>query len=57
MNDERRLIDGGQIFQNKGTDKADAAGDARPVDIAANRAGTATNGVGGDEQPFRTNGA
>ncbi|KAK5013504.1 hypothetical protein LTR39_003615 [Cryomyces antarcticus] len=34
MNDERRLIDGGQVFQNKGTDKADAAGDARPVDIA-----------------------
>ncbi|TKA80729.1 hypothetical protein B0A49_01146 [Cryomyces minteri] len=57
MNDERRLIDGGQVFQNKGTDKADAAGDAKPVDIAANRAGTATNGVGGDEQPFRTNGA
>jgi hypothetical protein len=28
-NDERRLIVGGQVFKNKATDKADAAGDAK----------------------------
>lgn len=38
-NTERRLVEGGQIFRNKATDKVDAAGAARPVDIEANKAG------------------
>jgi hypothetical protein len=36
QNLERRLVEGGQIFRNKATDKADAAGDAKPVDIVHN---------------------
>lgn len=43
-NDERRLLDGAQLFKNKATDKADAAGAAKIVDIEANKAGIA-NGV------------
>ncbi|KAF2147118.1 uncharacterized protein K452DRAFT_347947 [Aplosporella prunicola CBS 121167] len=35
LNSERRLVEGAQIF--RATDKADAAGDAKPVDIAANK--------------------
>lgn len=35
-NDERRLTDGAQVFRNKATDKADAAGDAKVKDTAAN---------------------
>lgn len=31
QNTERRLADGSQIFNNKATDKADAAGAAKPV--------------------------
>lgn len=45
-NEERRLFDGAQVFRNKATDKADAAGDAKIVDIEANKAGVAsTNGT------------
>lgn len=39
QNNERRLVDGGQVFSNKATEKADVAGDAKVVDIAANKAG------------------
>ncbi|KAE9365976.1 FAD/NAD(P)-binding domain-containing protein [Stipitochalara longipes BDJ] len=45
-NDERRLIEGNQVFRNKATDKADAAGDAKIVDIEANKAGL-SNGTNG----------
>jgi len=44
-NTERRLVEGNQVFRNKATDKADAAGAARVVDIEANKAGIAANGV------------
>lgn len=37
VNDERRLLDGAQIYKKKPTDKADAAGAAKIVDIAANK--------------------
>lgn len=40
QNTERRLYEGGQIFRNKATDKVDAAGAAKPVDIAANLNGS-----------------
>jgi len=45
QNTERRLTDGSQIFgqklfSNKATDKADAAGDAKLVDISNNLNGT-----------------
>ncbi|TVY90794.1 hypothetical protein LAWI1_G005219 [Lachnellula willkommii] len=43
QNTERRLVEGGQVFSNKATNKADAAGDAKVVDIEANKAGN-TNG-------------
>ncbi|TAQ86228.1 hypothetical protein B7494_g5444 [Chlorociboria aeruginascens] len=49
-NTERRLADGAQVFRNKATDKADAAGDATPVNIEANKAGH-TNGT--KEVPIR----
>jgi len=39
QNTERRLYDGSQVFKNNATDKVDAAGAAKPVDIAANLAG------------------
>lgn len=39
QNNERRLEEGGQIFRNAATDKADAAGDAHVVDAVANKAG------------------
>lgn len=39
QNSERRLVEGGQVFRNKATDKVDAAGAAKPVDIEANKAG------------------
>ncbi|PMD61905.1 FAD/NAD(P)-binding domain-containing protein [Hyaloscypha bicolor E] len=45
-NEERRLIEGNHVFRNKATDKADAAGDAKIVDIEANKAGL-TNGTNG----------
>lgn len=35
-NTERRLTDGAQVFKNKGTDKADHAGDAKLNDVVAN---------------------
>ena len=41
-NDERRLRDGAQIFKNKATDKADAAGAAKVVDIEAKKTSGAT---------------
>jgi hypothetical protein len=37
-NTERRLFEGSQVFKNKATDKADAAGAAKVVDIEANKA-------------------
>jgi hypothetical protein len=46
QNTERRLVEGNQVFRNKATDKADAAGDAKIVDIEANKAGL-TNGTNG----------
>jgi hypothetical protein len=45
-NEERRLIEGNQIFRNKATGKVAAAGDAKIVDIEANKAGLA-NGTNG----------
>jgi hypothetical protein len=56
QNTERRLMEGSQIFKNKATDKADAAGDAQIVDIESNKAGiiNGTNGVEkGRELPTR----
>jgi hypothetical protein len=44
QNNERRLVDGSQVFRNKAADKADAAGAAKVVDIEANKAGL-TNGT------------
>ncbi|KFX92557.1 hypothetical protein V495_06059 [Pseudogymnoascus sp. VKM F-4514 (FW-929)] len=39
-NEERRLTDGAQLFRNTATDKADAAGDAKYVDIMSTKAGS-----------------
>lgn len=39
-NEERRLTDGAQLFRNTATDKADAAGDAKFVDIMSTKAGS-----------------
>lgn len=39
-NEERRLTDGAQIFTNTATDKADAAGDAKLVDIMSTKTGS-----------------
>ncbi|KAL5347341.1 hypothetical protein ACLOAV_007652 [Pseudogymnoascus australis] len=51
-NQERRLTDGAQLFRNTATDKADAAGDAKYVDIMSTKAagsksdlGPLTNGI------------
>jgi hypothetical protein len=49
QNTERRLTDGAQLFRNPATDKADAAGDAKVVDIEANKA-SITNGINGTKQ-------
>jgi hypothetical protein len=49
QNTERRLVEGSQIFRNKATDKADAAGTAKPVDIEAKKAGI-TNGTNGTKE-------
>jgi hypothetical protein len=49
QNTERRLVEGNQIFRNKATDKADAAGAAKAVDIEANKAGL-TNGTNGTKE-------
>ncbi|OBT46930.1 hypothetical protein VE00_02521 [Pseudogymnoascus sp. WSF 3629] len=38
-NEERRLTDGAQLFRNSATDKADAAGDAKFVDIMSTKSG------------------
>lgn len=38
-NTERRLLEGIQVFKNQATDKVDAAGAAKIVDIEANKAG------------------
>lgn len=43
-NTERRLVEGGQTFKNKATDKADAAGAAKVVNITSNK-GATTNGT------------
>lgn len=40
QNKERRLMDGAQFFRNPATDKADAAGDAKPVNIMSTETGT-----------------
>lgn len=56
QNTERRLMDGSQAFKNKATNKADAAGAAKVVEIEANKAGivNGTNGVEkGREVPTR----
>lgn len=50
-NNERRLTDGAQVFKNSATDKADAAGDASPVAIAAN-----LNGVNDNAKKLTING-
>ncbi|OBT55627.1 hypothetical protein VE04_03848 [Pseudogymnoascus sp. 24MN13] len=39
-NEERRLTDGAQLFRNTATDKADAAGEAKFVDIMSTKAGS-----------------
>ncbi|OBT73369.1 hypothetical protein VF21_07697 [Pseudogymnoascus sp. 05NY08] len=39
-NEERRLTDGAQLFRNTATDKADAAGDAKVVDIMSTKSGS-----------------
>lgn len=39
-NEERRLTDGAQLFRNTATDKADAAGEAKYVDIGSTKAGS-----------------
>lgn len=52
-NDERRLLEGAQTFRNKATDKADAAGAAKVIDIEANKAGVAhslANGSGSTKE-------
>jgi hypothetical protein len=49
-NDERRLLDGAQLFKNKTTDKADAAGASKLVDIEANKGGIAN---GAKDLPVR----
>lgn len=46
QNTERRLFEGSQVFRNKATDKADAAGDAKVVDIEANKAGVPSTANG-----------
>jgi hypothetical protein len=48
-NTERRLFEGTQVFKKRSTDAADAAGDAKIVDIEANKA--TVNGV--KEAPIR----
>lgn len=55
QNTERRLFEGNQVFRNKATDKADAAGDAKVVDIESNKAGLTSNGSanGSKEVPTR----
>jgi hypothetical protein len=53
QNTERRLMDGSQVFKNKATDKADAAGDAKIVDIEANKGGI-TNGESNGVQKLPT---
>lgn len=53
QNNERRLFEGNQVFRNKATDKADAAGDAKIVDIEANRAGITSSTNGSKEVPTR----
>jgi hypothetical protein len=47
QNTERRLFEGHQVFRNKATDKADAAGDAKVVDIESNKAGLANGSANG----------
>jgi hypothetical protein len=49
QNTERRLVEGNQVFRNKATEKADAAGAAKVVDIEANKAGL-TNGTNGTKE-------
>jgi len=53
QNTERRLVEGAQAFRNKATDKADAAGAAKVVDIEANKAGITNGSNGTKELPTR----
>jgi hypothetical protein len=62
-NDERRLVQGGHVFSNKATNKADEAGAAKLVDIQANKAGLlsktcthTTNGINGSNGPASPSG-
>ena len=50
QNTERRLVEGSQIFRNKATDMADAAGAAKPVDIDANKAGLVNGTTNGTKE-------
>ncbi|KIN03728.1 hypothetical protein OIDMADRAFT_177831 [Oidiodendron maius Zn] len=50
QNTERRLFEGNQIFRNKATDRADAAGDAKIVDIEANKTGMANGSANGTKE-------
>jgi len=50
-NTEKRLFEGAQLFKKRPTDAADAAGDAKIVDIEANKA--AVNGVKEAPIPIR----
>lgn len=53
QNTERRLVEGSQVFRNKATDKADAAGAANVIDVEANKAGIANGTNGTKELPTR----
>jgi hypothetical protein len=50
QNTERRLMEGSHAFRNQATDKADAAGDAKIVDVEANKAGIANGTSNGTEK-------
>ncbi|KAI9746150.1 MAG: hypothetical protein M1818_000831 [Claussenomyces sp. TS43310] len=47
QNNERRLVDGSQIFSNKATEKVDAAGASKVVDVAANKVGVVNSEING----------
>ncbi|KAH7397689.1 UDP-galactopyranose mutase [Cadophora sp. MPI-SDFR-AT-0126] len=54
QNIERRLVEGSQVFRNKATDKADAAGAAKVIDIEANKAGVAHTLANGSPKALPT---
>lgn len=49
QNNERRLVEGSQVFKKKDADEVDAASAAKPVDIEANKSGLA-NGTSGTKE-------